>query len=164
MTAVAHYAPRYQNRSASGLSKPAVSGAAYKIFLGQAQRLGFDSGYIAMLMAGEGAALVEGRTPHQLIALIFTRLDRALAAMTTAMVHGNQALRNHYHAQAAMQLQGLKDSLDMRRGGTVAQALSEAYDGILAMLSRALIADDRSLAKAARSYVQEISEAWEAIG
>ena len=112
----------------------------------------------------EVAALVEGRTPHQLISLIFTRLDRALAAMMTAMAHGNQSLRNHYHAQAAMQLRGLQESLDMERGGPVARALSDAYDSLLAMLNRALIADDRSLAKAARSYVQEIYEAWESIG
>lgn len=112
----------------------------------------------------EMAALVEGRSPHQLISLIFARLDRALAAMITAMAHDNHVLRNHYHAQAAMQLRGLQESLDMQRGGSVARALSEAYESLLAMLNRALLADDRSLVKAARSYVQEISDAWDSIG
>jgi len=112
----------------------------------------------------EVASLVEGRTPHQLICLIFDRLDRALAAMATAMSHGNHVLRNHYHAQSSMHLNGLKESLDMDRGGQVASALSDAYDSIIKMLNRALIADDRSLVKAARSYVHEISDAWKTIG
>ncbi len=110
------------------------------------------------------AATVMGSTPHQLIALLFSRTQQAVAAALIAAEKGEAAVRNRQLGRATELLAGLSGALDMARGGAVAVTLAQAYDDIRTLLGQAILSDEVEYIRKAHACVGELASAWDSIG
>jgi flagellar secretion chaperone FliS len=105
------------------------------------------------------AGRVEGADPHALVAILYdeliSTLDIALAAQKRAHIEGF----NHQRTRAQTILIALSASLDLERGGDVAQRLA----GIYAAMQKAL--GDAEVEKIAelRDGVVTLAAAWKAL-
>ncbi|PZU45623.1 MAG: hypothetical protein DI568_13330 [Sphingomonas sp.] len=101
-------------------------------------------------------ARVAGASPHQLIAMLYQRLESLMREAHEAARFGNSARRLRATERALTIVDGLDTTLDMKRGGDVARALHEVY-GLLR--SRLLDGRAEGLGEAVNS-VGEIRAAW----
>ena len=101
-------------------------------------------------------ARVAGASPHQLVAMLYQRLESLMREAHEAARFGNSARRLRATERALTIVDGLDTTLDMKRGGDVARALHEVY-GLLR--SRLLDGRAEGLGEAVTS-VGEIRAAW----
>ena len=101
-------------------------------------------------------ARVAAASPHQLVAMLYQRLEALLREAHEAARFGNSVRRLRATERALAIVDGLDMTLDLARGGSVAEALHQVY----ALLRRRLL-DGRvdGLAEALGS-VGEIRAAW----
>ena len=101
-------------------------------------------------------ARVAGASPHQLVAMLYQRLESLLRDAHEAARFGNSARRLRATERALTIVEGLDTTLDTARGGDVARALHDVY-GLL----RSRLLDGRAdgLGEALAS-VGEIRAAW----
>ena len=107
---------------------------------------------------------IEGATPHQLVAILFDELLKALEAMEAAAARRDTARVATCQSRALSVLFGLESSLDMERGGEIAQSLSSIYKEARRLTVQAGRDCDANAIAKARGMIGEIVSAWSVIG
>lgn len=107
---------------------------------------------------------IAGRTgeadPHQLVALLYDELGRALRAVAAAIDSGNRAVRSEKATRAISILFALEAGLDFTRGGDLSKTLAGLYRGARAKVIDASLGDDpRPFIEVATNMAQ-IAQAW----
>jgi flagellar secretion chaperone FliS len=102
--------------------------------------------------------------PH---ALVLTVLDATLARLSTARAcieHKETRRKAGLLHSAVILVAELRGSLDLDRGGQLAQNLSDLYEYMSRRLIHANLNDDVAAVTEVASLLGEIREAWAAIG
>lgn len=101
--------------------------------------------------------------PHRLVQLLLQgALDR-IAAAKGHMQHGEVALKGAAVGRAMDIIGGLRGSLDLEKGGDVAQNLLALYDYTELRLLEANAGNDTARLDEAARLLGEIKSAWDAI-
>lgn len=108
---------------------------------------------------------VETADPHKLILMLF---DGALLAVSTAsayLANGDKMSMSQSILKASSIIsQGLRDSVDMKDGGEIAQRLVALYDYIGVRLQFANIKGDQAILDEVSRLLKELRGAWDEIG
>jgi flagellar protein FliS len=105
-----------------------------------------------------------GATPHQLIAMLFEEALIAIDTLAAAATRKDFARAAQSQARALSILGGLQASLDMERGGELAQNLADVYREASRLILQGGKTNDPAAAQQARGMLAEIASAWNAIG
>ena len=109
------------------------------------------------------ASRVEGATPHQLVAILYDELLKALDAMAAAMARADYVQRGERQARALRLISGLETSLDFEQGGDIALGLAKIYREARRLTIAAGRENDVKLVERAREMLGEVAQAWEQI-
>jgi flagellar protein FliS len=107
---------------------------------------------------------IEGATPHELVVIMFEELLKALDAMAVAAQRGDYTQRIQRQSRAMSILHGLEGSLDFRKGGDIAEGLSDIYREARRLVMLGSRENDLDQILRARSMLHEIASAWTQIG
>lgn len=107
---------------------------------------------------------IEGASPHGLVAILFEELLKSLDALSVAWERKDFTQRGARQSRALSILHGLEASLDVEKGGEVAQSLAAIYSEARRLVIAAGKHNDPGAVKRARDMLGEIATAWEAIG
>jgi flagellar protein FliS len=104
-------------------------------------------------------------SPHQLIALLFSRADSCIRSALIHLEAGNIAARGEFISKAINAVQvGLQAAVDLETGGEVAQNLYDLYGFVIRLLMEAnREADAQKLEKAAE-LLETVASAWREVG
>lgn len=105
-----------------------------------------------------------GATPHQLIAMLFEEALNAIDTMSAAMARKDFARIAASQARAMSIIGGLQASLDMERGGELAQNLADVYREASRLVLAGGKGNEPMFVQQARGMLAEIASAWNAIG
>jgi len=108
-------------------------------------------------------ASVENADPHTLIQMLF---DGAIERLNTAKMHmkqGNIALKGENISRAISIVDGLRTSLDMQKGGEMAESLEALYDYMQRQLLVANLENKVEKIEEVLSLIGEIRAGWMAI-
>jgi flagellar protein FliS len=108
------------------------------------------------------AAAIES-SPHEVIRQL---LDAALGRLAEArghMARGEIAAKGEKIGKAISIIEALIMSLDLQRGGAIAENLARIYDYALRTLLRANLENRQELLQEVASLIGEIKRGWEAI-
>ena len=104
-------------------------------------------------------------SPHQLIVMLF---DGALAALRKAgfaLAAGDVPARGKALSKAIDIIErGLRDALDMERGGELAERLDSLYDYMVRRLIHANLRGDGEAIAEVERLLDDIASAWKQIG
>lgn len=107
---------------------------------------------------------IAGRTgeadPHQLVALLYDELGRALRAATAAIDSGNRSVKSDKTTRAISILFALEAGLDFERGGNLSQTLAGLYRGARARVIDASLGDDPQPFIEVANNIAQIAQAW----
>lgn len=107
---------------------------------------------------------VENASPHKLIQML---LDGAIEKVQLArgyMERREIAQKGQTVSWAMAIIDGLRSSLDMSRGGEVAENLDGLYDYMLRRLAEANLRNDLAMLDEVVKLLNEIREGWNGIG
>jgi len=107
---------------------------------------------------------IEGATPHRLVQIMYEELLKALDAMAFATARGDYVQRGEHQSKVLAILTGLETSLDFDKGGQIAVDLVAIYREARRLVVAGGREGDAALVTRAREMIQEISNAWDAIG
>jgi flagellar secretion chaperone FliS len=107
---------------------------------------------------------IEGATPHRLVQIMYEELLKALDAMAFATARGDYVQRGEHQSKVLAILTGLETSLDFDKGGQIAVDLVAIYRESRRLVVAGGREGDAKLVIQAREMIQEISNAWDAIG
>jgi flagellar secretion chaperone FliS len=105
----------------------------------------------------------EFATPHQLTKMLFSGALRALAIAETAMKQKQFQLKGEQLARAINIIEGLDDSLDMEKGGELAENLGGLYQYMVQELYKSSFRNDPVIVREVTVLLREISSAWDQI-
>lgn len=106
---------------------------------------------------------VENASPHKLIQML---LDGAVEKVQLArgyMERRETAKKGQTVSWAMAIIDGLRSSLDMNRGGAVAENLDALYDYMLRRLTEANLTDDPAMLDEVSKLLNEIRDGWNGI-
>ncbi|OYY65947.1 flagellar protein FliS [Sphingomonas sp. 28-62-11] len=107
---------------------------------------------------------IAGRTgeadPHQLVALLYDELGRALRAVVAAIDSGNRAVKSDKATRAISILFALEAGLDFERGGSLSKTLAGLYRGARTKLIDASLGDDPGPFIEVATNMAQIAQAW----
>lgn len=103
---------------------------------------------------------VEGATPHQLVKILYEELVRSLGLAAAALGAGNPSSLGSSQSRALSVLTLLTSTLDMDRGGEVAQTLATLYADCRRRTLRAVRERDSATILEVRRIIAEIAEVW----
>jgi len=104
---------------------------------------------------------VLGASPQRLITLLFDGARAAIGQARLYLEQGNVAARGAAISKAVEIIDGgLKASLDMEAGGTLAENLRSVYDAVIRSLLQANLKADAGRLELADRLLAEIGEAW----
>ncbi|MFC0338492.1 flagellar protein FliS [Kushneria avicenniae] len=108
---------------------------------------------------------VMSASPHQLIVMLFDGAMAAIFKAKWAMDHNDVAGRGMAISKAIDIIDGgLRASLDMTRGGELAERLSSLYEYMSRSLLKANVSSDRALLEHVENLLGDIAGAWKEIG
>ena len=107
---------------------------------------------------------IEGATPHRLVQIMYEELLKALDAMAFATARGDYVQRGEHQSKVLAILTGLETSLDFDKGGQIAVDLVAIYREARRLVVAGGRDSDAKLVTQTRDMIQEISNAWDAIG
>ncbi len=107
---------------------------------------------------------IEGATPHRLVQIMYEELLKALDAMAFATARGDYVQRGEHQSKVLAILTGLETSLDFDKGGQIAVDLVAIYREARRLVVAGGRDSDAKLVAQTRDMIQEISNAWDAIG
>ena len=110
------------------------------------------------------ASRIEGASPHTLVQIMYEELLKALDAMAFATARGDYVQRGEHQSKVLAVLTGLETSLDFDKGGQIAVDLVAIYREARRLVIAGGREGDAQLVTQAREMIQEISNAWDAIG
>ena len=105
----------------------------------------------------------EFATPHQLTKMLFSGVLRALAIAETAMKQKQFQLKGEQLARAINIIEGLDDSLDMEKGGELAENLGGLYQYMVQRLYKSSFDNDPVIVREVSGLLRDISSAWDQI-
>ena len=105
----------------------------------------------------------EYATPHQLTKMLFSGALRALAIAETAMKQKQFQKKGEQLARAINIIEGLDDSLDMEKGGELAENLGSLYQYMVQELYKSSFRNDPVMVHEVSGLLREISGAWDQI-
>ena len=111
----------------------------------------------------EQTVQAEYATPHQLTKMLFSGALRALAIAETAMKQKKFQLKGEQLARAINIIEGLDDSLDMEKGGELAENLRGLYIYMVQRLYKSSFDNDPVIVREVSELLREISSAWDNI-
>ena len=104
---------------------------------------------------------VDGADPHQLVALLYEALLRAIAAARTALARGDIAAKGAEIGKAVRILEeGLKAGLNVEAGGEVALNLRGVYAYCVGRLTQANLKNDDARLVEVLALIEPIAQAW----
>lgn len=121
----------------------------------------------ANVAAYQSAAIhggVASADPHHLVTML---MDAALERMNSArgcIEHNNVVSKTKLLYNCVQLLAELRGTLDMEKGGAIAQNLSDIYDYMVRRLLLANVHSDATAIVEVSSLLREIREGWIAIG
>lgn len=111
----------------------------------------------------ELAAEVSEASPKDLIQLLFDGAHAKLQRARRCIAYQDIAGRSNALSSASEIIDGLRNSLDLERGGELAENLNELYGYMINRLFRANADNDESAVIEVISLLGTISEAWSAL-
>jgi len=109
-------------------------------------------------------AAVEVADPHRLILLLFAGAEAAIAKARLAMQQEQIAAKGEAISKAIdIIANGLKVSLDLEKGGELAERLDALYDYLVLRLLRANLDNDLGALDEVSGLLEEIHGAWRQI-
>jgi flagellar protein FliS len=103
-------------------------------------------------------------SPHKLIMMLFEGALAALAIAATNMQNGNIAEKGQAISKAIRIIEnGLRESLDMKSGGSVAVNLDALYEYMSNRLLLANLNNDLERLEEVKRLLSELKDAWGAI-
>jgi flagellar protein FliS len=106
---------------------------------------------------------VEGASPHQLVAILFDELTKAIDIMLAAQRVGNRMKVIDKQGRASNILLALETSLDFRNGGDLALNLAQVYRESRRLVQLGGRGADAAPIEEARKMIGEIADAWKQI-
>lgn len=106
---------------------------------------------------------VEGADPHRLIEMLFEGFFTRLSQAKGAMKQNNMELKSQKLSSAINIVSGLRDSLDVKAGGEVAENLDGLYDYVQRTLWQASSKNDLDKINECGRLMNQISTAWSQI-
>ncbi|MBK8117210.1 MAG: flagellar export chaperone FliS [Candidatus Accumulibacter sp.] len=107
---------------------------------------------------------IEVADPHRLVLLLFAGAQAAIGKARTAMQHKQIAAKGEAISKAIDIIgNGLKVSLDLEKGGEIAERLDALYDYLILRLLRANLNNDLRALEEVAGLLEEIHSAWREI-
>jgi flagellar secretion chaperone FliS len=107
---------------------------------------------------------VQGASPHKLVAMLFEGYFESLMRAKAAMASGQIEVKGREIGRAVRIVEeGLKASLDLRAGGSLAADLSELYAYVTLRLTQANLKNDAAALDECHALVKPLHEAWQSI-
>lgn len=108
--------------------------------------------------------IVASADPHTLVLTLFDAILGRLITARSCIEQGQISRKAGLLHSSVVLLGELRGSLDLQRGGSLAQNLSDLYDYMVRRLLQASASDDAAALGEVQSLLSEIREAWAAIG
>ena len=108
-------------------------------------------------------AQVSEASPHRLIQMLLEGGLQRLAQAKGAMQYGNLALKGELLGKAMGIIGGLRDGLDLQKGGELSANLDNLYAYMLQRLSQANLKNDPTMVDEVAGLLREIKEGWDSI-
>jgi len=109
-------------------------------------------------------AAIEVADPHRLILLLFSGAQAAIGNARAAMQQQQIAAKGEAISKAIDIIgNGLKVSLDLEKGGEIAERLDALYDYLVLRLLRANLNNDLRALEEVAGLLEEIHSAWREI-
>lgn len=109
-------------------------------------------------------ARVQQADAHDLIQIIFDELVAAAGALRMAVAQKDLAARSPAMARCLGLIAGLDASLDMERGGSVAESLARNYAQLRRRIVDAALGQDANAMERVVAEISALRESWAAIG
>lgn len=106
---------------------------------------------------------IESASPHRLTQMLMEGALAKIAAAKGNMEHGNIQDKGDQISSAISILDGLRNSLDMEKGGEIAQNLEDLYSYMERRLLDAHRHNDLAILDEVSDLLRQIKEAWDAI-
>ena len=106
---------------------------------------------------------VQDASSHRLISMLFDGLFTRIAQAKGAMQQRDHETKGQRISEAMNILMGLRDSLDLDRGGEIAMNLEALYDYVQRTLMQAHIKNDQKMLDECRDLLRNVSSAWNEI-
>lgn len=102
-------------------------------------------------------------TPHEVITLMFDGALERVAQAKTALAQGDENETGLLLGKIVGILNGLRESLDLEKGGEIAHNLKGLYDYIIARLSEAEADTGMAILSEAESLLTDLKAGWDGI-
>ena len=106
---------------------------------------------------------VSGADPHELISILFSQLKKELVAAEYHCKAKNFELYSSKVTKANRILVGLQGSLDLEKGGEIADNLVELYAFCIRQLTKALTSKDVKMVEDVAIVLNPVITGWEEI-
>jgi len=106
---------------------------------------------------------IESASPHRLTQMLMEGALGKIAAAKGNMEHGKIQAKGDQIASAISILDGLRNSLDMEKGGEIAQNLEDLYTYMERRLLDAHRNNDLAILDEVSDLLRQIKDAWDAI-
>lgn len=100
---------------------------------------------------------------HRLIQMLLEGGLQRIAQARGALQHGNIALKGELIGKAMGIVGGLRDGLNLEKGGEMAANLDNLYAYMMQCLSMANLKNDPAMLDEVASLLREMKEGWDAI-
>lgn len=108
-------------------------------------------------------AQVADASPHRLIQMLMEGGLSRLAQARGAMLHGQAAQKGELISKAIGIIGGLREGLDLQRGGEVAANLDRLYEYMVARLVEANVTNDAAILEEVAGLLRNVKSGWDAI-
>lgn len=106
---------------------------------------------------------VEAASPHRLVQMLMEGALQKMFAARMALQQGNVQARGENISWAISILDGLRDGLDIGKGGEIAGNLDDLYEYMGRRLLEANLRSDQTILDEVIELLREIKSAWDAI-
>ena len=107
---------------------------------------------------------VQDASPHKLVAMLFDGYFESLLRARAAMAAGQTELKGREIGRAVRIVEeGLKASLNLGAGGTLATDLSDLYAYVTLRLTQANLRNDDAALEECRALMKPLHDAWQSI-
>jgi flagellar protein FliS len=107
---------------------------------------------------------IQSASPHKLVAMLFDGYFESIARAKAALAAGQTEIKGREIGRAVRIVEeGLKASLNLAAGGTLASDLSELYAYVTLRLTQANLKNDAAALDECRDLMKPLHDAWQSI-
>lgn len=106
---------------------------------------------------------VAGSSPHSLVSMLFDGILKNLAIANGAIDRGDVAEKGSKISAAIRIIDSLRASLDLEKGGDLAENLRALYDYMERRLAEANMENDKTILREVTSLVDSLKSGWDAM-